>query len=184
MQTVFTDLTSSNEALQEQAAVLLSEAFRERNIPAWPTLDDARREIKECTDKKFICIGCVHNNELLGWAGLRPMYEKTWELHPMVVKPDHQHKGIGRLLIQELERTAKEHGIAGIVLGSDDENGETTLSGKDFEKIDLFQEIKKIKNIHHHPYEFFMKCGYTIVGIIPDSGGFGKPDIWLWKRVK
>ncbi len=181
---MFIDLSSSDDALREQAAVILFEAFRKRNIPAWPAREDAKREIKECTDKNFICIGCVENNELLGWAGLRPMYEKTWELHPIVVKHNHQHKGVGTLLIREVERRAKEQGITGIVLGSDDENGETSLSDKDFEKADLFQEIKNIKNIHHHPFEFFRNCGYRIVGIIPDSGGFGKPDIWMWKRVK
>ena len=34
-----------------------------------------------------------------------------------------------------------------------------------------------------HPYEFYVKMGYKIVGVIPDANGIGKPDIWMAKRV-
>ena len=181
---MFINLSSSDDAMRERAAVILFEAFKKRNVPAWPTLDDARREVHECVNKDFICVGYAEGSELLGWTGLRPMYETTWELHPIVVKLHQQHKGIGKLLLQEAERAAKERGITGIVLGSDDENAETSLSGKDFDNGNLLREIKNIKNIRHHPFEFFLKCGYRIIGVVPDANGFGKPDIWMWKRVK
>jgi len=32
-------------------------------------------------------------------------------------------------------------------------------------------------------YEFYQKLGFTIVGIIPDANGWGKPDILVAKRV-
>jgi aminoglycoside 6'-N-acetyltransferase I len=47
----------------------------------------------------------------------------------------------------------------------------------------VLEHIKNIRNIKNHPYEFYQKMGYTIVGICPDANGFGKPDIYMAKRV-
>jgi len=32
-------------------------------------------------------------------------------------------------------------------------------------------------------YEFYQKLGFVIVGVMPDANSFGKPDIYLAKRV-
>jgi len=40
-----------------------------------------------------------------------------------------------------------------------------------------------IQNIGGHPYKFYEKTGYKIVGVFPDANGVGKPDIWMAKRV-
>jgi aminoglycoside 6'-N-acetyltransferase I len=34
-----------------------------------------------------------------------------------------------------------------------------------------------------HPYEFYQKLGYVIVGVIPDANGPGKPDILMAKSL-
>jgi len=40
-----------------------------------------------------------------------------------------------------------------------------------------------IRNLGRHPYEFYQKLGYVIVGVIPDANGLGKPDILMAKSV-
>ena len=40
-----------------------------------------------------------------------------------------------------------------------------------------------IRNLRRHPYEFYQKLGYVIIGAIPDANGFGKPDILMAKRI-
>ncbi len=66
--------------------------------------------------------------------------------------------------------------------GADDEDNMTTLAGIDLYP-NVFEHIAKIRNLHGHPYEFYQKCGFVIVGVIPDANGPGKPDIYMAKRV-
>lgn len=47
--------------------------------------------------------------------------------------------------------------------------------------LDAFDEASPGKWLH--PYEFYQKLGYSIVGVLPDANGFEKPDIFMAKRV-
>ncbi len=109
-------------------------------------------------------------------------YDGSLELHPLVVKPGYQHQGIGRKLVAALEEAVGKLGGSTIYLGTDDENYRTTVSG-----IDLYPNVlEKLQNIENpggHPYEFYRKVGFAIVGILPDANGPGKPDIFMAKRV-
>ena len=67
-------------------------------------------------------------------------------------------------------------------LGSDDENHSTSLGCTDL-YIDTYEKIMNIENFKNHPFEFYQKVGYKIVGVIPDANGIGKPDILMAKRV-
>ena len=69
-----------------------------------------------------------------------------------------------------------------IRLGTDDENERTSIGGVDLYP-NVLEKIAKIKNFNQHPFEFYRKLGYEITGVIPDAGGFGKPDIMMCKRV-
>lgn len=67
-----------------------------------------------------------------------------------------------------------------ILLGT--QNDGTSLEGVDVYD-DIAGNIKNIKNINHNVYEFYLKCGFKIVGLIPDAGGFEKTDILMAKRI-
>ena len=172
-----------SEEMMLKAAGILKAAFMALGNSHWPDLEASLREVRECVAAPNICIGLCDESSLLGWVGLRPMYEKTWELHPMVVSPSSQKNGAGRMLIAELEKRAREQGIIGIALGTDDEHDQTSLSQVDINYENIFREITNIRNLNRHPFEFYKKCGYSIVGIIPNANGRRKPDIWMWKDI-
>jgi aminoglycoside 6'-N-acetyltransferase I len=172
-----------SEKLMQKAAEVLTETFTALGNTHWPNRERALKEVEECIAAPNICIGLCDGDELLGWIGLRPMYEKTWELHPLVVSPQHQNGGVGRRLVAELEKRARERGVIGIALGTDDEHDQTSLAHIDIDEKNIFQEITNIRNVNRHPFEFYKKCGYMIVGIIPNANGPRKPDIWMWKTL-
>lgn len=114
--------------------------------------------------------------------------EYTWELHPLVVDPRFQGLGTGQLLLEYIERVAFLKGIRGVVLGSDDQTNSTTLSDYDFENGMITEAIETIDHkpgngVQRHPYEFYQRYGYRIIGVVPDANGPGQPDILMWKRL-
>ncbi len=76
----------------------------------------------------------------------------------------------------------REKGAITLMLGSDDQDGMTTLSGIDLYE-NLWDAVASIQNLRGHPYEFYQKLGYRIIGVVPDANGIGKPDILMAKRV-
>ncbi|MBS5800941.1 MAG: GNAT family N-acetyltransferase [Clostridiales bacterium] len=101
----------------------------------------------------------------------------------VAVEPSYQSKGIGTKLVAALEEEVYKQGGIMIYLGTDDEDGKTSLSEGDLFE-DTYEKIKNIRNLDGHPYAFYEKQGYKIVGVFPDANGFGKPDIWMAKRIK
>ena len=184
MQHSFCYIAESEDTIN-QAAEILYITFTGADRNQWlKNQKEAFDEVKECIEKPNICIGIKAGEELIGWTGIRPMYEKTWELHPMVIKKEYQGKSYGRLLLKEIERIAQLNGIMGLVAGSDDETNSTSLSEKEINGENIFDEIRNVRNYRNHPFAFYQKCGYTIVGLIPNANGQNKPDIWLWKDIR
>lgn len=171
------ELIKGNKIRMEQGVELLKEAFPESYKEC------ADEEIKKMLAVERVLIVALDNDRLIGFVGAIPQYGTTaWELHPLVVEKEHRLNGIGTRLCYELERVLKEKGCLTIYLGSDDENESTTLSNTNlFEGT--FDKIDNIKNIKNHPFEFYQKIGYKIVGVIPDANGLGKPDIWMAKSL-
>ena len=89
---------------------------------------------------------------------------------------------MGRALVAALEEECAKRGCLTLYLGTDDEFFQTSLSQGDLFE-DTFRKIEHIQNLRSHPYEFYQKQGFQIVGVLPDANGPGKPDIFMAKRV-
>jgi aminoglycoside 6'-N-acetyltransferase I len=167
----------------EQAAHALLAGFRDHAPDAWPDLAAARTEVQEALGPGKVCrIAQDDDRTVLGWVGGRHSYARVWELHPLVVHPSAQRRGIGRALVADLEVQVRQRGGLTVLLGSDDETDMTTLSRVDLYP-DVWPHIRSIRNLRGHPFEFYQKCGYVLVSVVPDANGRGKPDILMAKRV-
>jgi aminoglycoside 6'-N-acetyltransferase I len=166
---------------REALAVLLVDGFRKTAPDAWPTLEKARETVAECAAEGPVLVASV-DSVAAGWVGARHTFSRVWELHPLIVDGAHQRRGIGRALVAAIERVVAERGAMTLVLGSDDEVGLTSLFGVDLYP-DPLAHLARIENRGGHPFTFYRKCGYAIVGVTPDANGLGQPDIQMAKRV-
>lgn len=178
------DLTRDAPDLVEQVAILPRDAFRHRTED-WQDINSAREEVIESlTPDRISRVALDASGAVLGWVGGIRMYRGlVWELHPLVVAESLRRQGIGRALVEDLERLVAKRGALTLWLGSDDENDETSLIG-----IDLYEDVpgairgfKKIRG--EHPCEFYRRVGFRITGVMPDANGRGRPDIFFAKRV-
>ncbi len=168
----------------DAVAAILVAAFAEHWPEAFPTLEDGRATVRDmqATDR-IARVAVEAGGRVAGFVGGIPEYDgRVWELHPLAVRPDLQGRGIGRLLVADLESAVVARGALTVVLGSDDEDGMTSLSGVDLYDC-LWERIRDIRNVKGHPFGFYQKLGYTITGVVPDANGRGKPDILMGKRV-
>ncbi len=178
------NLTAENETAIQQVIPFFVACFQGRSSTVFANPENALEEILDSLAPDRISrIAIDDSSNVLGWIGAISHYEgNAWELHPLVVKPDYQRQGIGKALVADLEEQVRQRGGTTIYIGADDESGETSLFGVDLYP-DIWRHIAEIKNLKQHPYEFYQKQGYTIVGVIPDANGFGKPDILMAKRL-
>src|SRR5690349_9935902 len=180
----FVSLASDQSDLVEQAAQALVDGFKVHYPDAWPTLEDALAEVSEMlAADRILRVALDDEGNLMGWIGGIPQYDgHVWELHPLVVRPQLQTKGVGRALVLDFEEQVRTRGALTITLGTDDDDNQTSLSN-----VDLYDEtwkkINEIRNLNRHPYEFYQKMGYIITGVMPDANGVGKPDIFMSKRI-
>jgi aminoglycoside 6'-N-acetyltransferase I len=179
-----TNLDRRNTQAIDQAAAILTDAFKQHWPDAWPTHEEAHSEVLGMLAEDRICRMAVdRDGTVVGWIGSISEYDgNIWELHPLAIRPDRQQQGIGRALVQDLEREVNQRGGLTIRLGSDDQDDMTSLSNVNLYE-DLGDKIKNIQNFKGHPFEFYQKLGYTIIGVMPDANGRGKPDIIMGKRI-
>ena len=170
-------LTKEKENELKACAQILMESFEH----AWNTEKEAEETLRE-TLESGILIAVRRKKKVAGFVGAHPEYPFGWELHPLAVAPGARGMGLGSLLVARIEREAERAGALVMYLGTDDEDGLTSLSEGDLFENTL-EKMKEIRNRAGHPYEFYQKCGYQIVGVLPDVNGPGKPDIFMAKRL-
>jgi len=165
-------------------AGLLVDGFREHEPEAWPDVESARREVgKSFGAGRLSRVALDEDGIAVGWLGGIPQYRgRVWELHPLVVRPDRQRRGIGRALVADFGERVRERGGLTMWLGTDDIDDRTSVSGVDLYP-DVLGHAARIRNLRGHPYEFYRKLGFIVVGLMPDANGPGKPDIYMAKRV-
>jgi aminoglycoside 6'-N-acetyltransferase I len=177
-------LDPADEAAVERAAALLVESFAEHHPRAWPDIEAARGELRECLEPEKVALGAFDaEGTLVGWIGGQPAYSgDIWELHPMVVDERFRGRGIGRMMVEALEDAVRERGALTLYLGTDDENEQTTVGGVEVFP-NLLDRLLAIRNLRGHPFEFYQRLGYELVGMLPHANGFGRPDILMAKRL-
>lgn len=177
------DLVSAGAAAQEQAARALVEGFARQWPEAWPTIGEARETVRHCLDPEHVCRTAMIGETLAGWIGAQQSHgPRAWELHPLAVAPAFQRRGIGSALVADLERLLAARGVVTLWLGTDDEDGSTTLSNVDLYD-DVLGRLAKAEPRRDHPLAFYHRLGFAVTGVIPDANGFGRPDILMAKRL-
>jgi aminoglycoside 6'-N-acetyltransferase I len=182
---IVVDLLGLPDPAREEAARLLVVGFREHWPDAWPDIESARAEVEEALASDKLCrVAIDASGRVLGWIGGIPGYDgNVWELHPLVVAPAEQGKGIGRALVRDLDDRVRERGGLTLWLGTDDEDDMTSLSGVDLYD-DLPARLANVEDRKGHPFAFYLRCGFVIAGVVPDANGRGKPDILMAKRIE
>ena len=176
------DLALTDPSVRARCAELLVEGFAEHWPDAWPELDDAIEEVGECLGLGPVRVA-LDGDAVLGWIGAREEYRgHVWEIHPIVVDAGCRRSGIGRSLVGEIERLASAAGATTLRVGSDDESEMTSIGGVDLYP-DVLSHLQRIEDRKGHPFGFYLKLGFSIVGVLPDANGPGEHDLLLAKRV-
>lgn len=176
------DFIELDEAGRKDAARILRDALA--HMPsAYGAAGEAEAEVATFfSDPDRFAIAALIDDGLAGWIGGIDSYSHGLELHPLVVDPAHQRRGIGRALVAALEARAAAMGKLVVHLGTDDDFGGTSLY-----RVDVFPDpltaAAKVASTGQHALIFYQKLGYVVVGLIPDANGFGKPDILMAKRI-
>jgi aminoglycoside 6'-N-acetyltransferase I len=163
-----------------QVAEMLFEGFRDRWPDAWPNLETSIAEVQESLGEGRISLVAVADDVAVGWIGAIRAYRNAWELHPLVVAGSRRGEGIGTRLVERVEDRIAGMGGGTLYLGTDDQDGSTTVSGADLYP-DPLRHLSMIQG--DHPFQFYRKLGFSLVGVIPDANGPGQPDILLAKRI-
>lgn len=178
------ELRAGDRRLRAEAAELLFDAFAENWPDAWPTMDAALEEVEESlAPDRLSLVALAEDERITGWIGAIPEYGgHVWELHPLAVRRELRGRGIGRGLVERLEHEVASRGALTLWVGTDDEAAMTSLGGVDLYP-NVLEKLASIRDLRGHPFGFYLRLGFEVVGVVPDANGFGRPDILMAKRV-
>ena len=176
------DLSDIDTDLIEQIADFLFQCFRKYSPEWFPDLTASKEEIEESflTGRRSRVL-LDDGGRALGWIGAITD-ENLWEIHPIAVAPIAQRKGYGRILVDDVCELARSEGAVAIWASANDETNATSFS-----QMDLYKEASSALTSFaaeaDHPVQFWVKMGFSLVGVLPDEEGLGKPGIHFSKRL-
>ncbi len=117
------------------------------------TLEDTKKWYDEHIQKDFPIIVCLLDNKVVGWASLSTFrdyrgYDKTVEVS-LYVKNEYKRKGIGSLLLKNIEEEAKKRNFNAIV---------SAITGGNDASINL-----------HKKFGYEVKCTFEKIGFKNDT---------------
>jgi len=170
-------------ARHADAAGILRDALA--HLPsAYNAPGEAEAEVaSRCADDEWLGYAAIDGERLVGWIGAIRAYSHGWEIHPLVVAPDRQRRGLGSALLAALEDRARREGVLTLFLGSDDDYGGTSQFGRDLWPDVASHVAATEATARGHALTFYRRHGYEVVGLLPDVNGAGRPDILLAKRL-
>lgn len=66
------------------------------HAPNWlPKLDDAREELADAMKEGHVSPVLLDGEQPLAWGSIVRVHSRVWELHPLIVSPEHQRRGCG-----------------------------------------------------------------------------------------
>ena len=110
--------------------------------------------------RPYYALGAEYDDRLVGWIcwGETPCTERTWDLYWLAVDPGSHGKGVGRALVEEMERRLR--GSARLI--SIDTSG----------------------RVDYGPTRaFYAACGYQAVAIVPDFYAAGDDQVIFTKQL-
>ncbi|MFZ1992069.1 MAG: GNAT family N-acetyltransferase [Alphaproteobacteria bacterium] len=184
MQVIIRDLADCSQTLRAALVEMIKDGFGGLGSD-YETYEGAQRPLKQLREPSCIARVAFSEDEApIGLIGGLPEYHgHVFELHPLVVAVGARGRGVGRALVADLECEAAKRGASTLWLGSDDHDCRTSIGGVDLYP-DVLGKLAAIRNTGGHPFRFYLKVGFTIVGTLPDANGPGKPDIFMAKRLK
>ncbi len=166
---------------QTERLVALTFESAQQHFPGWlPTLESARKEAREALAPSHVSRVLLGEDGPLGWIAACHQWGRIWEIHPLIVAPNHQRKGLGQRLVHKIEAVTWSKGALTLLASTSDMTGSTSVSGIDLHR-DPIEALNNLRCVRPHPVEFWQKVGYRIVGIIPDAEKLGQPSITLAK---
>ena len=185
------DLDPADEVAIAQVARIVVDAFR-GHTPLWPDIASAEAEVRKSFARDRLSRVAREGDVVVGWIGGIREYHVLSSATPgsstlspstppaRVKASDVLSSLTGRR--RPSGASVAECGATTLYLGTDDEDERTSLGGADLYPNPL-GHLAAITNPGRHPYGFYLACGFSLVGVIPDANGPGKPDILMAKRV-
>ncbi len=169
-------------------AVLASLSYRasKKNSPNWlPTEAAAMNEILNTSASGGLTRMIIEAGIPRGWISASPKRYGNWEIHPLLIDPEVAGRGYGRMLVEDIEQLIRSAGGISVHLSTSDATHSTNLSDVNLypNPVEALRNLKIRDSQQGHAYQFWMRVGYSVVGVIPDAEGLGVPSIQLAKRL-